>query len=235
VTLKCSQKESQGDELVKFRWSVVPPSRWPLIRLRPRAFPPVEDGFSLLELLIVVAIIFVLFTLYFGGGTRGYQTKQIANCEKNLQNIYVALKSFSMDNHDQLPATAGAATSEIPLSQLIPRSTTGAGFFICPGSKDSHLPDAQPFANRKISYAYYMGRTLNEGADQPLLSDRQVNTSSKRVGEPLFSGNGKKPGNNHRQYGGNVMFCDGNIQSSPASSAFVLTNTPKVVLLNPKP
>jgi prepilin-type N-terminal cleavage/methylation domain-containing protein/prepilin-type processing-associated H-X9-DG protein len=235
VTLKCSQKESRGDELVRFRWSVGLAIQRPLIRLPRRTLPTVDRGFSLLELLIVVAIIFVLFTLYFGGGTKGYQTKQIANCEKNLQNVYVALKTFSMDNHDQLPAAAGAATSEIPLSQLIPRSTTGAGFFICPGSKDSQLPDAQPFANRKISYAYYMGRTLNDGADQPLLSDRQVNTNPKRAGEQLFSGNGKKPGNNHRQYGGNVVFCDGNVQSSPAHSAFALTNTPKVVLLNPKP
>ncbi|MDB6064214.1 MAG: hypothetical protein JWR26_422, partial [Pedosphaera sp.] len=31
-----------------------------------------------------MALIIILFTLYFGGGSRGYQTKQIANCEKNL-------------------------------------------------------------------------------------------------------------------------------------------------------
>ncbi len=192
-------------------------------------------GFSLLELLIVVALIFVLVTLYLGGGNKGYQLKQIANCGKNLQNVYVALKTYSMDNHDQLPSVPGASTSEAPLSQLVPRSTTGTEFFICPGSKDSRLPDAQPFAGRKISYAYYMGRTLNDGVDQPLLSDRQVNTNSKQVGEILFSRDGKKPGNNHKQYGGNVVFCDGNIQASPAQSAFVLTNTPKVVLLNPKP
>jgi prepilin-type processing-associated H-X9-DG protein len=196
---------------------------------------PALRAFSLVELLIVTAIIIVLFTLYWSGGSRAFQTKQLAKCERNLQNIYVALKTYSLDNHDHLPALAGAQTSEPVLSQLIPRDTTGTEFFICPGGKDSALPDAQPFADRKISYAYYMGRTLTDGADQALLSDRQVNTDAKLPGQPLFSADGKKPGNNHNKYGGNLMFCDGSVQTSPASSAFTLTNPPNVVLLNPKP
>jgi prepilin-type N-terminal cleavage/methylation domain-containing protein/prepilin-type processing-associated H-X9-DG protein len=192
-------------------------------------------GFSLLELLIVMSIIVVLFTLYFGGGSRTFQTKQIANCQKNLQNIFISLKTYSMDNSDRFPALTGPQTSEPVLSLLVPRYTTGTEFFICPGSKDSKLPDAQPFETRKISYAYYMGHTVQEGADQPLISDRQVNTNPKSPGQLLFSPDGKKPGNNHDRYGGNVMFCDGNAQSSPARSAFNLTNVPGVVLLNPKP
>lgn len=193
------------------------------------------EGTSLLELLIVVAIIFVLFTLYFGGGSRGYQTKQMAACEKNLETIYVAIKTYSADNNDRLPFATNAQTSELPLSLLVPRYTTGTEFFICPGCKDAALPDAQPFADRKISYAYYMGRTIQDGAAQPLISDRQVNTDPKLTGQLLFSADGKKPGSNHNKYGGNVMFCDGNVQSSGPQSAFSLTNGPGVVLLNPKP
>lgn len=198
-------------------------------------YPPATRGSSLLELLIVVALILVLFTLYFGGGTRGYQLKQIQNCEKNLENVYVALKIYSTDNNDRFPVLSTAKTSEGPLSQLVPRCTTGTEFFICPGSKDGKLPDAQPFANRTISYAYYMGHTIKDGAEQPLMSDRQVNSFPKLPGEPLFSQDGKKPGANHKKYGGNVLFCDGNIQSSTAASAFTLTNAPNTVLLNPKP
>ncbi len=194
-----------------------------------------HSGFSLVELLIVVAIIFTLFTLYFSSGSRAYQAKQIAACEKNLENIYVALKTYAMDNNDHLPSLANSQTSEPPLSQLVPRYTTGTEFFTCPGGKDSKLPDAQPFADRKISYAYYMGHTMQDGAGQPLISDRQVNTDPKLAGQLLFSPDGKKPGNNHNKYGGNVMFCDGNVQVSPALAAFNLTNAPGVVLLNPKP
>jgi prepilin-type N-terminal cleavage/methylation domain-containing protein/prepilin-type processing-associated H-X9-DG protein len=192
-------------------------------------------GFSLLELLIVMALIIVMFTLYWSSGAKSYQNQQMAKCEKNLQFIYTALRSYSTDNNDKLPFLADAKTSEPVLSQLVPRSTTGTEYFICPGCKDSALPDAQPFANRRISYAYYMGRTLNDGADQPLLSDRQVNDNSKTQGSPLFSADGKKPGANHNKYGGNVMFCDGNVQKSGTNAAFNLTNAPNVVLLNPKP
>jgi prepilin-type processing-associated H-X9-DG protein len=209
-----------------------PPKR--LLPDPARASSPVT-GTSLLELLIVVALIFVLFTLYFSGGSKNYQLRQIAKCESNLQNVYVSLRTYSLENHDQLPFLAGATTSEAPLSQLVPRSTTGTEFFTCPGSKDSPLPDAEPFANRRISYAYYMGHTIRDGTGQPLISDRQVNTNSKHAGEPLFSADGKKPGNNHNKYGGNVMFCDGAVLASPPRSSVILTNSTNVVLLNPKP
>ena len=192
-------------------------------------------GFSLLELLIVMVLIIVMFTLYFGGGSRSFQSRQIANCAKNLDTMFVALKTYSVDNDGKFPVLAGASHSEPVLSLLVPRSTTGTACFICPGSKDKALPDAKPFAERKISYAYYMGFTSAEGADRALVSDRQVNTNAKTAGQLLFSIDGKGPGNNHDKFGGNVMFCDGSVRSSPAIAAFDLTNAPNVTLLNPAP
>jgi prepilin-type processing-associated H-X9-DG protein len=156
-------------------------------------------------------------------------------CARNLRNVYTALQTYSRDHGDALPAVTNAITSEAPLSLLIPRYTTGTEFFICPGSGDKALPEATPFANRRISYAYYMGRKLSEGAGQPLMSDKQVNVAPKATGESLFSADGKKPGNNHHRYGGNVLFCDGSIQTSPSKSAFNLSFPTNVILLNPKP
>jgi prepilin-type N-terminal cleavage/methylation domain-containing protein/prepilin-type processing-associated H-X9-DG protein len=193
------------------------------------------DGFSLVELLIVIALIFVLFTLYFSGGSRRFQTRAKTQCEQNLQTVYVALKTFSLGNNGQLPILSTATTSEAPLSQLVPRYTTGTEFFTCPGCNDRKLPDAQPFADRKISYAFYMGHAISDGSAAPLMSDRQVNSEPKLAGQPLFSSDGQKPGNNHNRYGGNILFCDGSVQSSTPASAFNLTNAPGVVLLNPKP
>jgi len=194
-----------------------------------------QKGFSLLELLIVMVLVIVGFTVYFGGGSRSFQSKAIAECSKNLDTMFIALKTYSTDNNGKFPALAGAATSEPVLSLLIPRSTTGTACFICPGSKDKSLPEAKPFADRKISYAYYMGLTSADGADRALVSDRQVNTNSKTAGQPLFSLDGKGPGNNHNKYGGNIMFCDGSVRLSPALAAFGLTNAPGVILLNPVP
>lgn len=204
--------------------------------VRPtRAFCRRAAAFSLIELLIVMALIIVLFTLYFSSSSKSWQIKQIAACAKNLDNIYVALRTWASDNNDHFPVLTNAATSEPVLSQLIPRYTTDTEYFICPGTKEDRLPDAEPFAKRRISYAYYMGHSSMDGATQPLLSDGQVNTDPKFQGQQIFSTDGKKPGANHNKFGGNVMFCDGTTQSTGSRAAFNLTNGPGVVLLNPKP
>lgn len=200
-----------------------------------RLFRSRESAFSLIELLLVMAIILVMFTVLYSDNSRSYQANQLTKCENNLQNIFVGLQTYSIGNSNGFPVVAGAGTSESPLSELVPKYTTGTEYFTCPGCSDKPLSQAKPFANRRISYAYYMGRKASEGADQPLMSDRQVDTGDKQIGQLLFSADGKKPGNNHNRYGGNILFCDGSIKSSTALSAFVLTNSPGVVLLNPRP
>lgn len=182
-----------------------------------------------------MVIIFILFTLFISAGSKNAQEKRLAACMNNLQSIYAAMKTFDQDNNGMLPAAAGAQTSEAPLSRLIPKYTTGTEFFICPGGKDKPLPDAQPFADKKISYAYYMGRTLQGDSGAPLASDAQVDVAAKMPGQTVFSPDSTKPGNNHYQFGGNVLFCDGNVQYTPSRLAFPLPLGTNVVLLNPKP
>ena len=196
---------------------------------------PKADGFSLIELLCTVAIIVILYSLYFTSGSGHYQARQKALCRQNLEHIYVALKMFAADNNGSFPVATNATTSEAPLSLLVPRYTSVTGIFICPGSKDRQLPEAQPFARRKISYAYCMGRTINDGADQLLMSDALVDAHPKQSGQMIFSTDGKKPGNNHHRFGGNLMFCDGQIQSSPARAATSIAIPAGATLLNPKP
>lgn len=192
-------------------------------------------GFSILELFLVAVIIFILFTLYLSSGSKSAQEKRLAECQVNLQTMYAAFRTFSQDDKGVLPAVPGAQTSEAPLSLLVPKSTTETEIFICPGGRDKPLPGAQPFADRKVSYAYYMGRTLADGSEAPLASDAQVDTAPKTPGQTIFSLDGKAPGNNHRKFGGNVLFCDGSVQYTPARLAFPLPLTTNVVLLNPKP
>jgi len=192
-------------------------------------------GFSFIELLVVMALILIMYVMLYSPSARSHQMKMKAVCARNLRNVYTALQTYDRDQSGVLPAVTNAVTSEAPLSLLIPRYTTGTEFFICPGSGDKALPDATPFADRRISYAYYMGRKLSEGAGQPLMSDRQVNTEPKSAGDVVFSPDGKKPGNNHHKYGGNFLFCDGSIQASPARAAFKLLFPTNVTLLNPKP
>ena len=192
------------------------------------------SGFSLIELLVVLALILILTMLYWGGRSSGPQRQQQKSCQTNLQKIYLAVEIYTRDNAGRFPLVAGAKTSEDALDLLVPRYTVDTGSFICPGSPDSSPPGGEPLSLHKISYAYYMGRLASDASDA-LMSDEQVNALAKAAGQPAFSTTGKPPGNNHGKSGGNFLFVDGRVEHSPARPPFSLALTQGVVLLNPKP
>ena len=198
------------------------------------AFMRGNRAFSLLEMLLTLVLVIIMFVMLYGRGASGQALRRKQNCQRNLQNMYVALQIFANDHAETLPVAIGAKTSEAALGQLVPKYTSTTAPFICPASSDSALPEAEPIFDRKISYAYYMGRRISDG-NEVLVSDAQVNTLAKQKGDPVFSPDGKKPGNNHHKYGGNFMFCDGRLEMSKTKAPFPLPLTNGVVLLNPKP
>jgi prepilin-type processing-associated H-X9-DG protein len=192
------------------------------------------ECFSLLELLITLALMVILTTMMYGFASAKHQRTQKQLCADNLQKIYLAMQIYANDFGGRLPQNTNAVTSEQVLDELVPRYTADTSIFICPGGRDSQIPSGEPLVKHKISYAYYMGRRLDT-PQNVLMSDRQVDTQPKFAGEFVFSPNGKSPGNNHHKYGGNFLMCDGSVQDSPAQLAFSLAATQGVVLLNPKP
>jgi prepilin-type N-terminal cleavage/methylation domain-containing protein/prepilin-type processing-associated H-X9-DG protein len=195
---------------------------------------PKISGFSLLELLIVVAIALLLTTMYCGSHSGSHAKEQQASCLNNLQKLYIAMEIYSNEQSIKFPALTGARTSEEPLDLLVPKYNADLSLFICPGSKDVPLPPGEPLRAHKISYAYYMGHRSNQ-PQSPLISDKQVDTVAKVAGQNLFSSDGKPPANNHEKRGGNILFCDGHAEASPPNAAFGLPLGEGVVLLNPKP
>jgi len=192
-----------------------------------------KAAFSLIELLVVMAVMIILTTLYWHHGP-SKRDIALSNCRLNLEKDYLALQIFSRDNGDKYPVVTNAVTSEQALAPLVPRYTSDTAPFICPSVGGSSLPDGKSFADWKISYAYYMGRRA-EDTDKVLMSDAQVNTASKGVGATVFSENGRPPGNNHGKSGGNLLMGDGSVTSTTGNAQFPITVQPPVVLLNPKP
>ena len=195
---------------------------------------PAQAGFSLVELLVVLALMLIMTTMMWGFGSASHQRAQKKACQQNLSKIYLAMQIYANDFGGRFPETNGVQTSEEALYVLVPRYTADTSIFICPGGRDSALPEGVSFRKRKISYAYYMGAHLND-AQQALMSDRQINTLPKNPGDYAFSITGKPPGNNHHKYGGNFLFGDGNMKMTPPRVPFALAIAQGVVLLNPRP
>ena len=198
------------------------------------AFRRGARAFSLLEMLITLVLIIIIFVMLYGRGAAGQALARKKKCQKNLQDVYVALQIYANERDGLLPALNGAKTSEPVLGQLVPKYISMSAPFICPASKDSSLPEGEPIAERKISYAYYMGRRATD-TEEVLLSDAQIDTLAKTKGQLVFSSTGKGPGNNHHKYGGNFLFVDGRLEMSTPKAPFPLPLTNGVVLLNPKP
>src|SRR6185503_15297699 len=188
------------------------------------AFTRAKRAFTVIEMLITLVLVIIMFVMLYGRGAAGQQLKRKQSCQKNLQNMYVALQIFANDHSDMLPNVPGAKTSESPLGQLIPRYTSLTESFICPASSDSKLPEAEPLGERKISYAYYMGRGIGD-ATEVIVTDAQVDTLAKKKGDLVYSMDGKKPGNNHHKYGGNYLFGDGRLEMSYPKAPFPLPLT----------
>jgi prepilin-type processing-associated H-X9-DG protein/prepilin-type N-terminal cleavage/methylation domain-containing protein len=188
-------------------------------------------GFSLLELLLTAVIILILTTLYWSPNRRSRQLALQTACQNNLQKLFIAMNIYATDRAGRFPIVAGARTSAEALDPLVPRYTSDTSVFVCPGSNDSAPPGGESIRKRVISYAYYMGRTSTN--QQVLVTDRQVDTQPKAAGQLVFSADGKAPGNNHRQFGGNFLFCDGHVEPSSPKSAIALDLKPGEILLNP--
>jgi prepilin-type N-terminal cleavage/methylation domain-containing protein/prepilin-type processing-associated H-X9-DG protein len=204
-------------------------------RRLPLAGASSRAGFSLIEMLAVVAILLLLFVLYWGPSTSGNRQRLArTDCQTHLEKIHMAMAIYANDHAGRFPELAGARTSEEALDALVPRYTVDTAEFSCPGSNDAPLPSGESLRKHKISYAYYMGRRATD-PQQVLMSDQQVNTQSKAAGELAFSSTGNPPGNNHGKVGGNFLFCDGHSEATPPRMPFSLMLTDGVVLLNPNP
>jgi prepilin-type processing-associated H-X9-DG protein/prepilin-type N-terminal cleavage/methylation domain-containing protein len=190
----------------------------------------VSSGFSLIELVIVLALMILLTTAYWNHGMGG--NRHLKACEQNLQKIHLAMEIYANDFNGQFPAATNARTSEEVLSLLVPRYCSDTAIFICPAGNDSSLSADRPFRKGKISYAYYMGRHPGS-ATESLMSDRQIDTQPKAAGDRVFSQTGRPPGNNHGKKGGNFLFCDGHVEASPSHAPFPLPQPRGIVLLDP--
>src|ERR1043166_8826483 len=81
-----------------------------------------QFAFSLIELVMV--IILILSTLYWQKTSGSRQQSLKAECQENLQKMYIAMEIFANEHERRFPGVDGARVSEEPLDLLVPRYTS---------------------------------------------------------------------------------------------------------------
>lgn len=103
-------------------------------------------GFTLVELLVVVAVMLVLAGLLVGAGQYAGQRAMVSRCKADIQAIDLALEAYRADEGGYPP---------LNLLAFQGKSTSPEGFLVFPGSSNAlvYAPDASTaFANDWLLY-----------------------------------------------------------------------------------
>jgi type II secretory pathway pseudopilin PulG len=96
------------------------------------------EGFTLLELLVVLGAVAVLITLQLPALAGGKNQTQIGICASHVRQLALACQIYANDNTDRLPVMSGNARwpwdLPVPIANALLNSGTGVTTFYCPGT-----------------------------------------------------------------------------------------------------
>lgn len=167
-----------------------------------------KSGFTLVEVIVTVAIIATLLALSFPIIQIGIQRAQNSTCMSNQEQIYNALQQLAADNNGQLPVMlpmrASVTDSGPTLDTALASYITDPSVFHCPADKTL-------FAQSGCSYLWVYGYSVN--------AQGQQNTSLINPSFPLFkqSNASQIPFVSdkeafHPAGGSHVLYADGHVQ-----------------------
>ncbi len=155
-------------------------------------------GFTLVELLVVIAIIGILVGLLLPGLNRARKQALKLNCQSNLRQIGIAIRTYLNDYNQNFPT---ATTGREALQLLTTKNyVDNAAVFKCPASSTTGVTGG---ANGD----YFYDKTLTSSAesDSPMAADSSAN-NHKESPKPF-----------------NVLYVDGHV-SDAAASPTTITN-----------
>jgi prepilin-type N-terminal cleavage/methylation domain-containing protein len=170
-----------------------------------------DKGFTLVELLIVVAILSVLMGLVFPQLMRGRREALKAACMSNLKSLHAMALMYA--NEEKVFPFAGSmmtsATAADHLQLLVdyaPKDRLKPELFTCPASKEKPAKEEDPVTHayhldeKSLSYAWMSEEaTPDAGSNKLLSADKSLN--------------------NHAGEGVNVVYFDGAVKWIKAEGA----------------
>lgn len=111
-----------------------------------------KKGFTLLEIMIVIAIISILAMVLIPSFTAARNQAKLTSCQTALRNISTIVENYSVDNNDKYPNT----NFQVTANSIIKNYYTSK--MMCPVAKDEYYYYYIPNAN---SYQIYCPTTNN--------------------------------------------------------------------------
>lgn len=183
---------------------------WRRIHKSPGAGACDKRSFTLVELLVVVAIIALLAALLLPNLARVRENARRVNCLSNLNGIFKTCAAWGLDMRDTFRPSFPPGTLVGSTGYLTSAKSISAGMFICPSAAGYFRTtpmhkEATGLTNitaNNSSYHYFAGRTDADG-DYALLCDKNGLT------EVDFNNLAGTWGGNHDGMGGNFIRCSG--------------------------
>lgn len=133
-------------------------------------------AFTLVELLVVVAIISMLMSSMLPSLTRAQKQGEQAVCQANLHQLMLAWHQFALENDDKLCAPSGHSRHLHPFLQ-------DGGAFVCPTDLNGH---AKSEVTQSLQSSYAVSATMGGGGRDGMESYRRWHHIRQPGGRLVF-------------------------------------------------
>ncbi len=174
-------------------------------------FPPARRAFTLLEIIIVVAILALLAAILFPVFSRAREKARAATCLSNYKQVGLAIHLYAQDNDDLSPVNGGSFAGLV--SDCAPYIHSDK-VFVCPDDND-RLEEGRAGSYRVPSL--YQGKPMSCGWLNPYVGGQTTTTSLTTLcyeAEQDFAQAPIRP--TYRHNGGTqILFFDGHAKWVP--------------------
>ena len=167
-----------------------------------------KKGFTLMELLVVMAIMSALAALLLPALGRAREKGRRTICMANLKQIGLAIHMYAEDYYERFPGNGVEDTGSSEMGFLFPRYINASTVWDCPGDKKNSFATISNHILTNSSYAYDDEHLESEDLDIKLAlsADRGVSgTLTKK--------------SNHSTEGVNVLYVSGAVRWVSADDA----------------
>jgi competence protein ComGC len=183
-----------------------------------------EPGFTLIEIIVVIATIVIFFAIFLPALAKQKSKKERMDCVNNLKQVGLSFRIWPADSSDWYPmarSTNDGGTMEFVQTsevfrhfQILSNELGSPNRLICPADRERiAAKDFLKLANTNISY--FLGPDANENLPQSILSgDRNITNgfAPKNGSFVLMTNQSVGWTKELHKYQGNIALGDGSVQ-----------------------